>query len=187
MRNPFRILLAFILCAGLISSASAAELYGKKFKDKFEVKSTAFELKGLGLKTYFMIRVFVAGLYLGEGVKTTDALKDVPKRLEVAYFIKIPGKKLAVETRRRIKLNTTPEEYKKIKNRVDVMDGFFVDLKAGDRYILTYVPSVGTSFSYNDKTVGTIKGADFARALFAIWLGQNPISPALKDKLLGID
>jgi len=32
---------------------------------------------------------------------------------------------------------------------------------------------------------GTIAGADFATALFAMWLGTNPVDDGLKDGLLG--
>lgn len=32
---------------------------------------------------------------------------------------------------------------------------------------------------------GTIAGVDFATALFAMWLGANPVDDGLKDGLLG--
>jgi hypothetical protein len=36
----------------------------------------------------------------------------------------------------------------------------------------------------NGESKGTIEGADFAQALFSIWLGQKPVSKSLKVALL---
>ncbi len=166
-------------------SSDAAELYGKKFSEKIQEQNTALTLKGIGVKSYFFIKVFVAGFYTTENLNTTDLLSDVPKRLEVAYFYNIPGAKLAVETRRRMILNTTPQEFDQIKDRVHVMDSYFVDLKPGDRYVLSYIPNRGTFFIYNGNVTGKIEGSDFAKALFAVWIGAEPIDQTLKANLLG--
>lgn len=169
----------------LTNSSDAAELCGKEFSEKMELHNTAFRLKGLGVKSYLFVRVFVAGFYIEESLKDDEFLDDVPKRLEVAYFHKIPGTKLASETRRRIRLNTDNQEFDRIEDRVNIMDSFFVNLYPGDRYALTYIPNQGTYFSYNEKLIGKIEGSDFAKALFAVWIGKEPISQSLKESLLG--
>ena len=169
----------------IVFSSEAAELHGKTFNDRIELHNTVFALKGLGVKSYLFVKVFVAGFYIEENLKTQDALVDVPKRLEVVYFYKIPGAKLAAETRRRIMLNTNQQEFSEIKDRVNLMNSYFVDLKPGDRYALTYIPNKGTYFTYNEKLIGKIEGKDFAKALFAVWIGKEPISQSLKESLLG--
>ncbi len=172
-------------CLFIVFSLEAEELHGKTFNEKIELHNTLFALKGLGVKSYLFVKVFVAGFYVEENFKTQDALEDVPKRLEVAYFYKIPGARLAVETSRRIKLNTNQQEFNQIKDRVNKMNSYFVDLNPGDRYALTYIPNQGTYFTYNEKLIGKIEGNDFAKALFAVWIGKNPISQSLKESLLG--
>ena len=180
------IIALLIVCQCFPFSSEAAERYGKKFQEKIEEHHTILTLKGLGVKSYFFIKIFVAGFYTSESSSTADLLNDVPKKLEVAYFYNIPGAKLAIETRRRIILNTTAQEFNQIKDRVNVMDSYFVDLRPGDRYVLTYIPKEGTTFTYNGKVTGTIKGADFAKALFAVWIGKEPIDQTLKNNLLGL-
>jgi hypothetical protein len=59
------------------------------------------------------------------------------------------------------------------------------DVKPGDRYALTYVPGVGTELALNGTRLGTVAGADFAAAVFAIWLGPKAIDDSLKTQLLG--
>jgi hypothetical protein len=51
---------------------------------------------------------------------------------------------------------------------------------------LTYIPGKGTELTLNGKSKGTVEGADFAAALFSIWLGPKPISESLKKELLGL-
>ena len=42
----------------------------------------------------------------------------------------------------------------------------------------------GTQLEHNGEAVGTIPGADFATAYFAIWLGTDPIDAPLRVQLL---
>jgi len=49
----------------------------------------------------------------------------------------------------------------------------------------TYLPGAGVSVEVQGATKGTIPGADFAEALFGIWLGASPPNPGLKEGLLG--
>ena len=58
-------------------------------------------------------------------------------------------------------------------------------MNPGDRYSLTYIPGKGTTLSLNGVPKGTVDGADFAAALFSIWLGPNPIDSNFKQALLG--
>jgi hypothetical protein len=182
-----KIFVCFLVLAFLSGGtlAGAGELEGRTFPDTFEAQGTKFVLKGMGVKTYFFFKIFAAGFYLGDTVPDQAVGADVSKHLEVSYFYAIPAPQLAAETRHRIILNTTPEEFSRIKARVDQMDNYYVNLKPGDRYTLTYIPNYGTIFTYNNKIVGRIQGYDFAKALFAVWIGDKPLSPVLKRNLLG--
>ncbi|MCW8800766.1 MAG: chalcone isomerase family protein, partial [Desulfobacter sp.] len=53
------------------------------------------------------------------------------------------------------------------------------------RYALTYLPGLGTQLAINAEPLGTIEGLEFARAVFAIWIGKNPIDKTFRDRLLG--
>ena len=65
-------------------------------------------------------------------------------------------------------------------------DGTLRDVQKGDRYALTYVPGAGTTLALNGRPLGTIEGADFAAALFTIWLGtKDPMDASFRLALLG--
>jgi hypothetical protein len=72
-----------------------------------------------------------------------------------------------------------------LKEMIQQMGEYFVDLKSGDRFSLTYIPGVGTKFAHNDQVTGIIKGLDFARALFSVWIGKKPFDTHLKEQVLG--
>ena len=60
-------------------------------------------------------------------------------------------------------------------------------VQPGDRYSLTYIPGVGTELALNGTPRGVIEGADFAAAIFSLWLGENPFDRQFKQALLGKD
>jgi hypothetical protein len=59
------------------------------------------------------------------------------------------------------------------------------DVVEGDEIALTFVPDAGTRVSVRGTDRGTIEGRDFADALFAVWLGPNPVQEDLKKALAG--
>jgi hypothetical protein len=57
-------------------------------------------------------------------------------------------------------------------------------VKEGDQIVMTYLPGKGTAVSVKGTEKGVIEGKDFADALFAVWLGNNPVQEDLKKALL---
>jgi hypothetical protein len=49
---------------------------------------------------------------------------------------------------------------------------------------LTYIPGRGTELALDGRPKGVIGGADFAAAVFAIWLGPKPLNKSFKAQLL---
>jgi hypothetical protein len=64
------------------------------------------------------------------------------------------------------------------------------ETKKNDVWTYIYIPGKGTEVYVNDgaanKLMGVIPGLDFKKALFSIWLGENPpVGNSLKKELLG--
>ena len=49
---------------------------------------------------------------------------------------------------------------------------------------MTCIPGRGTELALNGRPKGVIEGADFAAAVFAIWLGPKPLNKSFKAQLL---
>ena len=82
--------------------------------------------------------------------------------------------------------NISAEEIDRLRAKIDYHNSLYVDVKPGDRYSLTYTPGVGTELALNGTPLGVIEGADFAAAIFSLWLGENPYDKRFKDALLGL-
>ena len=61
------------------------------------------------------------------------------------------------------------------KTEIDQFNSFFTEeAKKDDIYDIIYVPEQGISVYIKGELKGTIKGLDFKKAVFAIWLGEKP-------------
>jgi len=166
------------------SQGYAAEIEEIPFPENVTAGKQRLHLHGLGLLRYrVFFRGYVGGLYLPENVPASRTLEDVPKALELYYFWDIESRFFGEAADELLAQNHPPERVEAIRERLDKLNVLYNDVKAGDRYRLTYVPGEGTTLSQNGKTLGTIPGADFATDYFGIWLGVKPLNKAFRDQI----
>lgn len=186
-----RRLATVILGVAFAVPAVAGQLEGVNMPDTATVGSATLVLNGLGLRAkkvaFIKIKVYVAGLYLP--AKTTDAdaivRTDEPRQLVMEFLYKEVSHDKLVEGWNEGFNANSPDAVNEIKDRIDTFMSMWPTMRAGDRAVLTYVPGAGTTVEIRGEKKGTIPGADFASAMFNIWLGANPPTAELKDGLLG--
>lgn len=166
------------------SSVPGAVIEGAVFPGSLDVDRAALRLHAAGLLRWLFFNGYAAALYLGEGATSAQVLSDVPKRLELHYFRSIPASLFGNAAQKILERNVRPEALARLQASVDRLAGWYVDVEPGDRYALSYLPGVGTHLEHNGNRLGTIPGADFGAAYFAIWLGADPIDAPLRDQLL---
>ena len=175
------------LCSLLSGTPSLADPRAQ-FSPEAVVHGQALPLRGAGRLVWMrMVTVYDAALYLPTDVPGKDALKDVPKRLELRYHISIKGEKFGESAVPFLEKNVPREELARLKPRLEQLNRLYRDVKEGDRYALTYAPGKGTALTLNGNSLGTIDGADFSAAYFTIWLGAKPISDTMRDDLTGLN
>ncbi|MEX2174420.1 MAG: chalcone isomerase family protein [Pirellulaceae bacterium] len=175
------------LAATISAGPAAAGQVGRvRFEDQVRAGSTLLHLQGAGLVYYrSLIKGLAAGLYLDERTKPQDILADVPKRIEIEYFWSLKATTISGALAKPLAANVPAARLAALQEKVDRLHAAMVNVQAGDRYALTYVPGIGTWLSHNGKTLQTIPGAEFAAAYFSIWFGDQPMDPKLKRQLLG--
>ncbi len=162
-----------------------AQVEGVRFAESLEWRGTPLALQNAALMRYrWVIKVYVAGLYLGEGVSLDRALDDVPRRLEIEYFYGFNAEQFAESMLDGIRKNVDEETFEALRPEIERFGSFYRSVLPGDRYALTYVPGVGTTLELNGERLGELAGAEFSRALFSIWLGPEPFDARLKRDLL---
>ncbi|MFO7716347.1 chalcone isomerase family protein [Desulfosarcina sp.] len=184
-----RNLCGFLIVMMLVATPSVASLTvdvdGVRFDKTVNAMDQRLHLHGAGLlKVMVFIKAYAGALYLPESVPSENVLKPVAKQLVLEYFHPIKGEDFARATRKKIADNATADQVNGIQSRIDNLAAMYRDVKPGDRYALTYIPDRGTTLSLNGEALGSIPGDDFARAVFAIWLGANPIDQKFRDQLL---
>ncbi|MSN24692.1 MAG: hypothetical protein GJV46_02365 [Geobacter sp.] len=174
-----------IALASLPPHAHALTVENVTFADSIQPGPAALKLHNAALLRYLkFIKAYVAALYLPEGVTPDKVLSDVPKRLELHYLVSIKGPDFGKGAEPTLELNQTPAELARLRSRIDRINSIYRDVKAGDRYALTYLPGRGTELALNGTPLTVIEGADFAAAYFGIWLGKTAIDDKLKRDLL---
>lgn len=175
-----------LLIASLARGVLAKEIEGVRFADQTQAGGLTLRLNDVGLMRYrYVIKAYVAALYLGEKTPPADVLTDAPKRLEIEYFYAIKAAGFANATVEGIAANVPAATVATLRPRIERLNALYRDVKPGDRYALTYLPGIGTELALNGTPLGTVEGADFAAAVFAIWLGPKALDASLKAQLLG--
>ena len=191
MKIQQNILLAAV-CAYLFFSvsgtvhAAVTRVDGTAFSNTVTVNQTHLHLKGAALLRYmFFIEAYTGAFYLPETVDGSRALEDIPKQLVLEYRVAISADDFARATEKKIRDSVSDEEFQRLLPKITALNRLYRDVVPNDRYALTYIPGSGTVLTYNSTPLGNIEGHEFARAVFSIWIGANPIDKGFRDKLLG--
>jgi len=180
------ILTLFIYLSTALFSQNTVVIAGQQFFKSISVGGENLVLNGGGLREKYWIDLYVAALYLKN--KNTDASKIIHKDEEMSIHIKLVSDKV---TREKF-LETVKQGFenssagKASKEEIKTFCNFFSEeFKNGDKIHLEYIPSKGLQVKKNGSVKGTMEGLDFKKALFSIWLGNNPPDANLKAGLLG--
>jgi hypothetical protein len=169
----------------LAQLAFGGTLAGVTLPDTATVGGEEVKLVGMGLREKYFIDIYVGGLYLKTPTKDakTAIAADEPKRI-VMHFIysDVPADKMRETYDSGFAANADAGS---LKAKIDKLNSYMADLTTGDQVVLDYVPGTGTTVSVKGSTKGTIEGADFMKALFAVYLGDSPPTSKLKKGMLG--
>ena len=170
------------------ASSTAGELAGVTLPDQLTIEGRTPVLNGMGLRqaTILRVHVYVGGLYLE--ARSSDASQiiasEAMKRL-ILHFVRDVGRQNLVEAWDEGFTKSAGSGLASLRDRVATLDGWMVDFKRGDTLTFTQIPGRGIVVEVKGQAKGTLAGADFARALWGIWLGDRPPNPELKKGLLG--
>ena len=170
----------------MLPAAHAATADKSAFARRLRIGEVTLNLQGTGIVYYrSIIKGLAVALYLDERATPKDVLADVPKRVEIEFFWALKGKTIAGAMAKSLSANLSDHELVPLQERIDTLHAAMADVRPGDRYALTYLPSDGTWLSHNGRAVATVSGREVAAAYFSIWFGDRPMDARLKRQLLG--
>ena len=164
----------------------AASLAGVTLPDTAQVAGTTLVLNGLGLRKKFVVKVYVAGLYLEQKSSDPDAIikADATKRIVMQFVHGVSKDQMANAFDESFN-NNAPDAEKTMKADIDRLLGALEPVKEGDQMVFTYVPGTGTTLAINGKDKLTIAAPAFGPVLFSVWLGPKPPNADMKKEILG--
>ena len=144
-------------------------------------------LNGVGLRKKSIIKVYACGLYLKE--KTNKAQEiinaDQPMAIKLVITTGLVSKEKMQNAMTEGFESSTNGNPAPLKEKIDKFNSCFSDeIVKKDEFIMSYSPETGTTVTKNNVEKGIIKGFDFKKALFGIWLGENPADKKLKKGML---
>ena len=185
LRAAAAIAILTLMSGIFIFQLNASEIEGIRFDDTFVAENTKLRLTGVGLLRYWGFKAYVGAFYLEEGTAIDKFMSDTAKRIELEYFRSIKGKDFGPATNKSIAKNVDSKTFDRLRPQIEFHNSLYQDVRPGDRYSLTYVPGRGTELALNGESKGVIEGAEFAAAVFSIWLGPKPMNETFKKQLLG--
>ena len=186
MQRTSTLLAVLVLVIASTLTLRASTLAGVTLPDTVQVGGKRLTLNGMGLRKKFVVKVYVAGLYLEQKSSDPAAIltADAPKRI-VMQFVRSVSKNQIVDAFDESFENNAPDARKTMKADIDQFLGALEPINDGDQMALTYTPGTGTTLAINGKDKLTIAAPAFAPVLFSVWLGPKPPNADLKKGLLG--
>lgn len=173
--------LFFVFSINVDCRVLAATSLDIHFEDRITVGARYLTLQGIGLlKWKYLIKVYQVGLYKPEEVAIDQVLSDIPKRLEYYFFVDMKASDFQDTGFQLMAQNVGEEKAKSLTRELEALNSLYRDVKAGQRYTLTYLPGKGTEMALDGKPLGLVPGNEFGAAYFSIWLGPNPVSRPLQ-------
>jgi hypothetical protein len=183
-----KIIAATLFILTIATTAPAKEIGGVNLPDTLPAGKEQLILNGAGLRTKIFIKVYAGGLYLRK--KDSDAPKiinaDEPMAIRLHFIYDGVSHEQLIEAWNEGFAGATGGNPAPLKESIDKFNSFFTEqARKGNIYDIIYTPGEGVTVIMKGKPMGTIKGLDFKKTLFAIWLGEKPADNSLKQGMLG--
>jgi hypothetical protein len=165
----------------------ADTLAGVTLPDTVTVGGKTLVLNGMGVRSKFFVKVYVAGLYLEK--KSADAnniiQSDSAKRIVLQFIRSEVTREQMTEAFDEALKNNAPDKASGLQAEIGQFLKALETMREKEQMVVTYVPGGGTTVTVRGKDKLTIPGLPFGQLVFSMWLGPKPPNGDLKNGLLG--
>lgn len=168
-------------------TSEAVELAGVDVPDSIKAGENELVFNGAGTRTKFFMKMYVGALYLTERSSSPEKIINANEPMAITLHITssmITSERMEEATREGF-INSTGGNTDPLKDEIEKFISVFKEkISEKDVYELIYNPGQGVEVFKNSSSKVVIKGLDFKKALFGIWLCDKPAQKSLKDKML---
>ncbi|MEW7291713.1 chalcone isomerase family protein [Aquimarina sp. 2304DJ70-9] len=145
-------------------------------------------INGAGIREKFFFDIYAGGLYLKKKSSDAKAIAEADETMAIKLHIlsgMMSRSKMAGALRDGFK-KATNGNLAPLNDRIEKFIGFIKDeIEVNQIYDIVYEKGKGSVIYKDGKEKGYVKGLDFKKALFGIWLGNKPADKNLKKEMLG--
>lgn len=182
---------AIALACGLSApGARAAQVAGVELAETIELDGFRLKLNGAGERTLYVVRTYVAALYVAQPSMHAQALlgQAGPRRLSMTMLAALSTEWVVQRLIAAVRANTSDDTFARLQprlarlvERLRALDR----LQKGDRVDIDAVGGV-TRVSVDGRVLGVdTPGEDLFDAVLRGFIGERPIDAALQQSLLG--
>lgn len=143
-------------------------------------------LRGTATGTWMkFIKVYDAALYAPIEARPSQVLSaPIPLVLEIRYRVDVRRDQLVEAAMTALERQHDSQSLARYERETQVLHSAYRDVTQGDRFRLELWPETGVALFFNDERVASINDAGFAAFYLGIWLGEPPLSDAVRQSLL---
>lgn len=183
-----RLVISFFLVFIVSSTAWSREIAGVEVAESLKGQDgVELKLNGAGIRSKLFFKIYIAQLYLqNPSVDAQAVITDDGQKKMVMHFLydEVSAEKLIGAWNEGFEGNLDEGKRTELGAQIEKFNSMFETVTKGDEIVLDYAPGKGTTVTIKGNDKGTIAGKPFAEALFAIWLGEKPVTSDLKEDLL---
>jgi hypothetical protein len=181
--TALRGLLLTVLLASAVPLPASEAPPAAALRASGDVKETTLPRRGSGLLRWkWLVRLYHASLYLAP--TAADAVAAAPKRLRMDYLRGFSRAEMVQATEQTIGRNIDAATLLSLQPSLAKWNALYPAIKAGDSLEFDHLAEGTLVMRHNGTELGSIVDEVFAQALFAIWIGANPVDRDLREKLI---
>jgi hypothetical protein len=162
--------------------------FGAVAPDQINYQGSTITKNGQGTRIIFFMKVYEGSLYLE--TKNSNAQEIISMDAPMAIRLDVTSEMVTAEAMKKalsegLKKSTGNNTDLINKEIIQLSSSFDSAVSSGDHFEFIYLPDLGTHVLKNSELVELIKGIEFKKAFFGIFLSDDPIQKNLKKAMLG--
>lgn len=183
-------ILAISAFSSTIYAQKEIAIDGVSLPRKITFQNRSLELNGAGTREKMWMELYIQALYLTQLSQDPQAIINGQSEMAIRMHITSPlisSSKLTKALHKAFE-KSVGDKINSFLPKMDLLLSMLNEqIKENDVFDLIYTPTDNSVWVYKNLALkGKVEGLEFKKALFGIWLSDNPIDKDLKNDLLGI-
>ncbi len=177
-----------LLASALSGPAHAREVAGAQLPETMSLGGQQLVLNGAGVRRKYGFAIYAGGLYLPQPCADSAAIiaADQPMAVRMHIVYDRLTSQQMIDAILAGFHKATAGDTAPFADELGLLTSSLERVAGGDVADIAYVPGEGVGVVLNGQNKGMIENFAFKKAVYAIWLGPDPVQEGLKRGLLGL-